>query len=322
MRVNILALDGAFDTGLAVIRDAFATANEMAQLEGAPSSQLFEVQVVGVGREVRTALGAGVPAVALQHAGRADWVVVPAIGFKQPEPLRQALNRRDVKQATEALRAWSQQGCGVAAACIGTFVVAESGLLDGHVATTTWWLAPLFRQRYPSVELDPSRMVVRSGRLLTAGAALSHMDLALALVREASPDIAALVARYLVVDNRPSQSAYAISEHLCQSDPVVQAFERWARRRLREGITLDAASSALSVSKRTLARRTQEVLGKSPLAFFQDLRVEHAVHLLRTTTMPVERVAEAVGYVDPDSLSSLLRRRLGTTVRTLRRARH
>ena len=321
MRVNILALDGAFDTGLSVIRDTFATANELAQLERTPT-RLFDVQVVGVGREVRTALGATVPVTALERAGRADWMVVPALGFKQPEPLRQALNRRDVKQATEALRAGSDQGCGVAAACIGTFVLAESGLLDGHVATTTWWLAPLFRQRYPSVELDPSRMVVRSGRMLTAGAALSHMDLALALVREASPDIAVMVARYLVVDNRPSQSAYAIAEHLSRSDPVVQAFERWARRRLREGITLDEASSALSVSKRTLARRTLDVLGKSPLAFFQDLRVEHAVHLLRTTSMSVERVAEAVGYVDPGSLSSLLRRRLGTTVRTLRRPHH
>jgi transcriptional regulator GlxA family with amidase domain len=65
------------------------------------------------------------------------------------------------------------------AACIGTFVMAESGLLDHQHATTTWWLAPLFRKRYPTVLLDESNMIVTSGRFVTAGAALSHMDLAL-----------------------------------------------------------------------------------------------------------------------------------------------
>ena len=70
----------------------------------------------------------------------------------------------------------------VAAACIGTFVLAESGLLDTHRATTTWWLAPLFRKRYPNVELDESNMIVKSGRFVTAGAALGHLDLALWLI--------------------------------------------------------------------------------------------------------------------------------------------
>src|SRR5438034_1083754 len=76
----------------------------------------------------------------------------------------------------------------MAAACIGTFVIAESGLLDHHHATTTWWLAPLFRKRYPHVLLDESNMIVKSGRFVTAGAALSHIDLALWLV-ESEPEV-------------------------------------------------------------------------------------------------------------------------------------
>ena len=120
----------------------------------------------------------------------------------------------------------------MSAACIGTFVIAESGLLDHREATTTWWLAPLFRARYPAVRLDESHMIVKSGKVVTAGAALSHMDLALWLMRQHSPQLAALTAKYLIVDSRPSQSAYVLTDHLIHNDPVVERFERWARTRL------------------------------------------------------------------------------------------
>jgi transcriptional regulator GlxA family with amidase domain len=247
-----------------------------------------------------------------------DWVVVPAIGYKMPEPLARALQRPDVRDAGDVLLAWHGAGAQVAAACIGTFVLAESGLLRGEAATTTWWLAPMFRQRYPEVALDESRMLVPSGRFVTAGAALSHMDLALALVRKASPELAALCARYLIVDSRPSQSAYAVADHLAHADPMVQQFERWARARLDQGFSLDDAASALATSKRTLARRLGGVLGKSPLAYFQDLRVERALHLLKTSPHNLDRIAGMVGYADGVTLRQLLRRKLGRGVRELR----
>jgi transcriptional regulator GlxA family with amidase domain len=73
---------------------------------------------------------------------------------------------------------------------------------------------------------------------------------------------------------RTSQSIYSIPNHLANADPLTQQFERWARRRLAKGFSLDQAAKALGTSKRTLARRMESVLGKSPLAFFQDLRIE------------------------------------------------
>jgi len=79
-----------------------------------------------------------------------------------------------------------------------------------------------------------------------------------------------------VADVRTSQSIYSIPDHLAHADPLIQQFERWARGRLAEGFSLDQAAEALATSKRTLARRMQSVLGKSPLAFFQDLRIERA----------------------------------------------
>lgn len=319
MKIQVLALDGVFDTGMAVLLDAFQTANELAEMSGM-SSPRFEVAIVGVRRAVKTSQGFTVPVSAINKRSTPDCVVVPALGFKMPEPLQAALQRPDVADAVKALRVWADRGASTAAACIGTFVLAESGLLDDHDATTTWWLSPLFRQRYPRVRVDESRMIVSSGKVVTAGAALSHMDLALWLIRQKSPRLAALTAKYLVVDSRPSQSAYVLADHLAHADPLVERFERWARGRLMHGFSLDAAATATGSSKRTLARRMQAVLGKSPLSYFQELRVERAVHLLKTTDESVDAIAGRVGYGDGVTLRNLLRRRLGQGVRDIRRS--
>jgi transcriptional regulator GlxA family with amidase domain len=319
MRVDVLALDGVFDLGLSAVLDAFLTANELIEMSEL-SVPRFEVRIVGLRKAVKTSQGLSVP---VQVVGKRqpECVVVPAIGFKMPGPLEAALARPDVREAGAVLRQWSRCGAIMTAACIGTFVMAESGLLDQQHATTTWWLAPLFRKRYPAVLLDESNMIVKSGKFVTAGAALSHMDLALWLVRGVSPKLASLVAKYLIVDSRPSQSAYALTDHLVHSDPIVERFESWARAKLAHGFSLDDAAKAVGASKRTLARRMQGVLGKSPLSYFQSLRVERAVHLLKTSNASVDEVAERVGYTDGTTLRVLLRRQLRLGVKEIRRTR-
>jgi transcriptional regulator GlxA family with amidase domain len=126
------------------------------------------------------------------------------------------------------------------------------------------------------------------------------------------------VARYLVVDRRPAQSAYVVTDHLAHADPLVLRFERWARTRLAEGFSLDAAARAVGTSKRTLARRMSRVLNKSPMAYVQDLRVERAVHLLKTSDRSLEQIAALVGYADGVTLRNLLRRRTGRSAREFR----
>lgn len=317
MKVFVVALAAVFDTGLATVLDAFQTANELAEMSGLAAPR-FEISIVGVRRKVVTSQGLTVP---VQAPGKVvpDCVVVPAIGYKMPDPLEKALAKTEVRDAAEMLKEWASRGATMAAACIGTFVMAESGLLDHHHATTTWWLAPLFRKRYPTVTLEESHMIVKSGKMVTAGAALSHMDLALWLVRQSSPKLASLTAKYLIVDSRPAQSAYVISDHLIHSDPVVERFEGWARSRLAEGFSLDDAAKKVGASKRTLARRMQAVMGKSPLSYFQGLRVERAVHLLKTTNDSVDEIASRVGYSEGVTLRTLLRRRLGHGVKEIRR---
>ena len=319
MHIHILAFNGVFDTGLATVLDAFGTANALAEMTGV-SSLCFRTKVVGLRASITTAQGLSMPVVAAARAKTPDVVVTPAINRITPEPLVRALASGEVREAGAVLRKWSGRGALTAAACVGTFVLAEAALLDGEEATTTWWLAPLFRQRYPRVRLDEARLIVQSNAMVTAGAALGHLDLALTLIRRASPELASLTAKYLVADTRTSQALYTIPAHLAHADPLVRKFERWAREHLAEGFSLDQAAAALATSKRTLARRMQSVLGKSPLDFFQDLRIERAVHVLETSHASVDQIAAELGYAEGATLRVLLRRRLGRGVREIRRS--
>jgi transcriptional regulator GlxA family with amidase domain len=319
MHIHVLALNGVLDTGLAAVLDAFGFANALAEMTGT-SSLRFQLQVVGLRKTVTTARGLKVPVTSAGSAERPDAVVMPAINRIMPEPLLQVLASGEVSDACAILRKWSDGGALAAAACVGTFVMAEAALLDGEEATTTWWLAPLFRQRYPRVRLNETQLIVQSNAVVTAGAALGHLDLALTLIRRASPELASITAKYLVTDTRTSQAAYMIPSQLIYTDPLVHKFERWARERLAEGFSLDQAAAALGTSKRTLARRMQSVLGKSPLEYFQDLRIERAVHLLETSQASVDQIAAEVGYAEGVTLRVLLRRKLGRGVRDIRRS--
>ena len=317
MRISMLALESFWDTGLTVTLDAFTIANNFAAAQMGGTLR-FDVSIVGVRKKVRSGQGFAMPVKPITPDLKPDWVIVPALNASRPEQLIPALERRDVKQATEQLRAWYAAGARIAASCIGTFLLAEAGLLDGREATTTWWLSPLFRQRYPNVRLDETRMLVTSDRVVTAGAAMGHLDLALWFIRQASPELASVVSRYLLADIRSSQAPYIIPNHLAQADPLIQRFELWSRDRLKNGFSLQDAASALATSPRSLQRRCQEVLGKSPLAYFQDLRVERAQSLLRGSGLDIEAIAAEVGYVDGATLRTLLRQRLGRGVRDLR----
>jgi transcriptional regulator GlxA family with amidase domain len=314
----VLVLEDVFDTGLAAVLDTLDTANGLAG-EVAGSGPPFSVRLAGVRRRARTHLGLQTALQPLALSPRPDAIVVPALGAKTPAALSEALERRDVRDAGALLRQALGAGVLLGAACTATFVLGAASVLDGRSATTSWWLAPLFRERFPRVELDDSRMLAESSGVVTAGAALAHLDLALWLVRMQSPALASATARYLTFDARPSQASYVIPDHLAHADPLVEKFEGWARKHLAS-FSLAVAARSVGASERTLERRLRKVLGRSPLSYVQDLRVEKAVHLLQTTAASVEEIASEVGYQDGVTLRTLLRRKTGRGVKELRRA--
>lgn len=316
MRVHILALDGLFDSGFTSFLDIMTEANALAPAGLRP----FDFSTVGVKQAVTTRQGMRLtPGAALGEAPRPHVLILPALAVRTAADLEAMQRRADVRRAVELIAALYQRGTRILAACTGVALAGLAGVLEGRRVTTSWWFATVLRQQFPRAQVDEDSMVVQDGGLMTAGAALAHVDLALALLRGHSPELAATTARYVLVDERASQAPYIMPHQLAQADPIVEQFERHVRSTLPESFSLTDAARAVGVSPRIFGRRVQQVLGKGPLAFVQAVRVETAVHLLRTSNANLDEIAERVGYNDGVTLSTLLRRKLGVGVKALRR---
>jgi transcriptional regulator GlxA family with amidase domain len=318
MRISVLVLDGLLDSGLAVTLDALSVANKLSvkMLGGTPR---FDVTVVGLQNEVHSGHGLTIPVKPVTPGLKSEWVIMPSLDTTAPDELVAALDRPDVHHAKEQLLKWHAGGARIGTACVGSFLLAETGLLNSREATTKWAVAPLFRQRYPDVRLNESRVLIPSDIGVTAGSAMGHLDLALWVIHATSPGLASLVSRYMLADIRSSQATYIIPSHLAQADPLIKRFEEWTRGHLKTGFSLDKAAAALATSRRSLQRRCLDVLGKSPLAYFQDLRVEVAQSFIRGGELDLEAIAAEVGYADAATLRKFLRQRLGRGVREIRK---
>ena len=307
MRFAIVVVDGIFSSGFTLLHDTLCVAEMMRADE--PGIAEIEVVIAGEQPMIRTGSGLAIPTTARpEELAAADVVIVPALGGLDEPGVLAALSAPSTVRLTGALAELAGSGPTFAGACTGTFALAEAGLLGGRRATTSWWLASLFRRRYPVVELDADRMLVQDGDVLTAGAAFAHLDLALALVGRVSVGLADRVARHLLIDRRPAQSVYAAIDHVTRSDALVRDFERHVRANLAEPLPIDAVAHTLGTTRRTLERRVRTAAEMTPLELIQRIRAERAEHLLTTTEQSIDQVAANVGYRNGSTLRALLRR--------------
>lgn len=310
---TILALDTALASSVTITIDVLAMANHVCRAAGRPPA--FDVQLMGTGAPLFR------PFLAFAEATHRapSLLIVPAQGLSKADCFRTRLAQADAHAARDLICAAAGAGAHVASSCTGTLLVASTGLLDRRHATTAWWLAPVFKDLYPAVRLDTTELVSSDGSFTTAGAAMAQMDLMVGLVaRYAGAGIAEGCARRMVLDERRSQVPYMAVGLLAASSESVARAAAWARSRLGERIGVNDIATAIGQSPRTFARRVTAATGLSPIQFLQRLRVEQAIELIETTTLPFEEIAYRVGYSDPSTLRALVRRGAGMGPRELR----
>jgi transcriptional regulator GlxA family with amidase domain len=301
-------LDGYFGSAVAAVIDILRTAEEI-RTEVDTALPSIGLEIAAPRRRVTSSGGMTLNATrSLQELDDLDVLVLPALGTITADTTVAVVESSQGRSVVKRVSQIDPEACHLTAACTGVFLLAETGVLNGRQATTTWFLSPIFRARYPAVTLDLDRMVVADGPTLTAGAAFAHIDLALAILRRVSPQLTERVARLLLIDERPTQSAYVMYSEISHQDPLILAFESYIRSHLDQPLNLDAVAQRIGTSRRSLERRAREVLGLTPLDVVQRLRLERAAYLLRTTELSTEAIATRVGYASGEPLRALQRR--------------
>jgi transcriptional regulator GlxA family with amidase domain len=220
----------------------------------------------------------------------ADTVVVPGLDdpFK-PTPASVLRSLRD---------AYSR-GARIASICVGAFLLAEAGLLDGVRATTHWAATGELARRYPTIQVDPNVLFVDSGSVLTSAGAAAGLDLCLHLVRrDFGSNVAADTARGTVMSLERSggQAQFINRLPATPESGGLAPLLSWIEEHCHEDLALTDIAANASLSVRTLNRRFQDLLGVSPMRWLRIVRIRRAQQLLETTTKPVEMIATLVGF--------------------------
>lgn len=317
--IAVLAYPGCMGTEIFALADVLLIANHMALAMEPGRHPALAVQVVSVaGGPVTLAGGIAVATHSLR--GQPALLVVPGLEVNQ-------FGQWDAKLPPLArelalIRRHAARGTALASICIGSFLLAEVGALNGRKATTAWPFAAEFAQRYPAVAVDASGVLVQDGTLTTTGAVSSAFDLAVHLVAQhTSARIARATAKFALVGaTRSTQLPYVDASLVpVAQQPFAAQVNRLLLAGLHKAYDLNALAAALHVSTRTLLRRYLAETGLSPLAWLQRARVEKAKQLLEKSRLGLGQIVEAVGYQDVATFSRLFARQVRETPAQYRR---
>ncbi|TNC71299.1 GlxA family transcriptional regulator [Rubellimicrobium roseum] len=249
-----------------------------------------------------------------------DLVIVPELLVSPLAPLP-----AHYAPVADWLRGAHASGALVTSVCSGVLLLAEAGLLDGEEATSHWAFCDVIARRFPKVRLRKERILVPTGpghRIVTAGGASSWYDLLLYLIaRFAGSDRARQAAKvFLIEAHAEGQLPFAgLTARRQHEDRLVAEAQLW----LADGyVTANPVREMVArsgLTERGFHARFKRATGLAPMDYVQVLRIEEAKHLLETTDLPVDEVAEAVGYQEPASFRRLFRRAVGVTASAYRR---
>jgi transcriptional regulator GlxA family with amidase domain len=191
--------------------------------------------------------------------------------------------------------------------CVGAFILAELGVLNGREATTHWGASSKLQSEYPSVIVKPDSIFVKSGQIWTSAGVSAGIDMALAMVAEDIGHAAALtLARKLVLflKRGGGQSQFSV-ELRTQMKDVRGRFDElhtWIRQNLGQDLSVPVLASISNMSERNFARVYRRETGESPAQAIEQMRVEAARRLLESTPDAVQSIAFQTGFVDDERM--------------------
>ncbi|MFC6301466.1 helix-turn-helix domain-containing protein [Pseudomonas sp. CCM 7893] len=221
-------------------------------------------------------------------------------------------------QASEALLDWLRRlhraGTVLGGVCVGSILLAESGLLDGRSATTHWTSATSFSARYPAIKLEADKPIVDDGDLITTAGLMAWSELGLRVVdRLLGPSIAASTARFLVIEHSDSASECGsnFAPILSHGDAAILKVQHWLQASGAVDVSLAAMAQIAGLEERTFLRRFRSATGLKPTEYCQHLRVGKARQRLEFTNDTIDHIAWTVGYQDPKAFRAIFKKITG-----------
>lgn len=221
-------------------------------------------------------------------------------------------------QMPAALAPWLREqharGATLGGVCVGSLMLAESGLLDGRSATTHWTSTKAFAERYPKIKLKADTPIVDDGDLITTAGLMAWSELGLRLVdRLLGPGIATATARFLVVEHSDSASECGsnFAPILSHGDAAILKVQHWLQGTGATDVSLAAMAERAGLEERTFLRRFRAATGLKPTEYCQHLRVGKARELLEFTNDTIDHIAWTVGYQDPGAFRAIFKKITG-----------
>lgn len=306
--VSILVPHEAVLGTIADPRYLFTTVNDFLTAAGQPA--LFNVQMVGLSKEVK--LNGGIFSV---HADqlttevkKTDLIIIPALGSDLKVSLE--LNKDFIPWIIEQ----HKKGAEVASLCIGAFLLASTGLLNGKECSSHWKTANEFRAMFPDVTLVDGRVITEEKGLYSSGGACSYWNLLLYIVEKyTSREIAIMAAKLFALEiDRKSQSPFIMfnGQKKHEDEPIKRAQE-FIETNLTEHLSVDDLAVKFAIGRRHFDRRFKKATNNTPAEYIQRVRIEAAKKMLEISKKNVNEVMYEVGYNDTKSFRTVFKKITG-----------
>jgi len=308
--VSILVPESSVMQAIADPQYLFSTANQFLAASGKPP--LFHVELVGVKKEVK--LNNGMFSVhtdrQLKDIKQTDLVLIPAL-FGD---MQTAISKN--KTMLPWINEQYQNGAEVASLCVGAFLLASTGLLNGKKCSTHWGFQNEFRQLFPEVEVIDGSIVTEEHRLYSSGGANSYWTLLLHLLEKYTDRATAVLAsKYFAVDiDRDSQAVFAMfMGQKNHGDEIIKKAQEYIEQHTQEKIGVDELADKAAVGRRSFERRFKQATNNSVLEYIHWVKIEAAKRQFENSRKNMNEVMYDVGYTDTKAFRAMFKKLTGLT---------